>query len=66
LTESYSHDSEQISHETQNVEQQEYNKKYFLFLWILSEAHENKISDIVPWFHVFFTGADFSSLPTKQ
>ena len=44
----------------QNVEEQEHNKKDFLLLWILCEAQEGKASYIVPWFLLFWTGAEFT------
>ena len=60
LTDSYSHNNKQVAHYSQNVEEQEDNKKDFLLLWILCEAQEDEISYIVPWFLLFWTGAEFT------
>ena len=59
LTDSYSHNNEQISPQSENVEGQEQNKKDFLLLWILCEAQEDKVNYIVPGFHLVCTEAEF-------
>ena len=54
VTESNSHNNEHVPHHSQNVEEQKHNKKDFLFIWILCEAQEDKVSHIVPWFQLLF------------
>ena len=59
LTNSYSNDNENVAQYSQNVKDQEYNKKDFLLFWILCEAQEDKVRYIVPWFHLVLTRAEF-------
>ena len=57
---SYSHNDEQVAHNSNNIEEQEYNKKDFLFFWILCEAQEDETSHIAPWFHLVCAEVDFT------
>ena len=54
LTAYYSRDDEQISHNRQNVEEQEQTKRNFHFFGFCVRPRR------IPWFHLVWTGAELT------
>ena len=56
---SYSHNNEQVSHHSNNIEEQEHNEKDF-FWGVLCEPQEDETYYIAPLFHLVCREDDFA------